>query len=138
MGEGRTLAPGVGEGEALVLDEPLSFWGGMDPATGAVIDAHHPQRGEVLAGRIVIMSSGRGSSSSSSVLAEAIRAATAPAAILLREPDPIIALASVVAAELYGASCPVVVLAAGDHGRLRTGMRLRVVAEEERAAVEPG
>lgn len=137
MAEGRTLAPGAAEGEALVLDEPLSFWGGMDPVTGAVIDAHHPQRGEVLTGRIVAMPSGRGSSSSSSVLAEAIRTGTAPAAILLEEPDPIIGLGSVVASELYGTSCPVVVLDAADHEGLRTGVRIRVVAGERRASVEP-
>jgi len=137
MAEGRTLAPGTAEGEALVLAEPLSFWGGMDPTSGTLIDAHHPQRGELLAGRVVIMPSGRGSSSASSVLTEAIRAGTAPAAVLLLEPDPIIALGSVVAAELYGASCPVVVLDAPDHRRLRTGHRLRVVADDDGARVEP-
>ena len=137
MAEGRTLAPGVAEGEALVLAEPLSFWGGMDPASGTLIDAHHPQRGALLTGRVVVMPSGRGSSSASSVLAEAIRAATAPAAVLLLEPDPIIALGSVVAAELYGAACPVVVLDAPDHRRLQTGDRLRVVADDDGARVEP-
>lgn len=136
MAEGRTLAPGAAEGEALVLAEPLSFWGGMDPASGTLIDAHHPQRGALLAGRVVVMRSGRGSSSASSVLAEAIRAGTAPAAVLLLEPDPIIALGSVVAAELYGAACPVVVLDAPDHRRLQSGDRLRVVADDDGARVE--
>lgn len=137
MAEGRTLAPGTGQGDALVLVEALSFWGGMDPTTGAVIDAHHPQRGEALTGRVVVMPSGRGSSSASSVLAEAIRLGTAPAAVLLREPDPIVALGSVVAAELYGTPCPVVVMGRRDYDSLRTGVRLRVVAEDEAARVEP-
>lgn len=137
MAEGRTLAPGTAEGEALVLAEPLSFWGGMEPASGKVVDAHHPQRGELLTGRIVVMPSGRGSSSASSVLAEAIRAGTAPAAVLLLEADPIVALGSVVASELYGASCPVVVLDAPDYERLRTGDRLRVIADDDAGRVEP-
>lgn len=137
MREGRTLAPGTAEGETLVLDEPLSFWGGMDPASGKLIDAHHPQRGELLAGRVLVMPSGRGSSSASSVLAEAIRTKTGPAAILLLEPDPIVALGSMVAAELYGESCPVVVLEVADYKRLRTGTRLRVVADDEAARVHP-
>lgn len=137
MREGRTLAPGIAEGETLVLEEPLSFWGGMDPASGKLIDAHHPQRGELLAGRVLVMPSGRGSSSASSVLAEAIRTKTGPAAILLLEPDPIVALGSMVAAELYGASCPVVVLEVADYKRLRTGTRLRVVADDEAARVHP-
>ena len=95
---------------ALVLDEPLSLWGGMDPATGELIDAHHPQLGANLAGRVVVMRSGRGSSSSASVLAEAVRAGVAPAAFLLAEPDLILSIGAAVAEELYGVRVPVVVL----------------------------
>jgi uncharacterized protein len=97
-------------GRALVLVEPLSLWGGMDPATGELIDAHHPQRGASMAGRVVVMASGRGSSSSASVLAEAVRAGVAPAAIVLEEPDLILAIGSAVAEELYGAKVPVLVM----------------------------
>jgi len=95
---------------ALVLSEGLSLWGGMDPATGELIDAHHPQRGAVLTGRVVVMPSGRGSSSSASVLAESARARTAPVAILLGEPDLILAIGAAVAEELYGVRIPVLVL----------------------------
>ena len=95
---------------ALVLEDGLSLWGGMDPATGELIDAHHPQLGANLAGRVVVMPSGRGSSSSASVLAEAVRAGTAPAAIVLGEPDLILAIGAAVAEELYGVRVPVVVL----------------------------
>ena len=97
-------------GSALVLTDGLSLWGGMDPATGELVDAHHPQRGANLAGRVVVMPSARGSSSSASVLAEAVRAGTAPEAILLGEPDLILAIGAAVAEELYGTSVPVVVL----------------------------
>ena len=94
MADGRTLVPGTAEGRALVLDEPLSFWGGVDPETGDITDVRHPQHGASVTGRILVMPSGRGSSSSSSVLAESIRAGTAPAAIVLGEADPILALGS--------------------------------------------
>src|SRR5215216_7460285 len=116
MPETRTLVSGTAEGPVLVLDEPLSFWGGVDPATGDVIDVRHPQHGENVAGRILVMPSGRGSSSSSSVLAEAIRAGTAPAAIVLAEPDPILALGAVVARELYDVAMPIVVASRDDIG----------------------
>jgi predicted aconitase with swiveling domain len=96
---------------ALVLDEPLSLWGGIDPATGAIIDVHHPQHGANVSGRVLVMRSGRGSSSSASVLAEAVRAGTAPAAIVLGEPDLILSIGSAVADELYDKRVPVVVLA---------------------------
>jgi hypothetical protein len=124
MADARTLCPGDAEGSVLVLTEPLSFWGGVDPATGELIDAHHAQRGALLARRVLVLPSGRGSSSSSSVLAEAIRRGTAPAAIVLRSPDPILALGAIVADELYGLTCPVVATDAP----LRDGDRVRVVA----------
>ena len=113
-------------GSALVLDEGLSLWGGMDPATGLLIDARHPQRGVSLTGRIVVMPSGRGSSSSASVLAEAVRAKTAPAAILLGEPDLILSIGSAVAEELYGVVLPVVVLPGDDLASIADGMELLV------------
>jgi predicted aconitase with swiveling domain len=107
---GRVLFDGPAQGRAMVLAEPLSLWGGLDPETGQVIDAQHPARGEDLTGRVLVMPSGRGSSSSSSVLAEAVRTGHAPAAILLGEPDSILAVGAAVAAELYGTRVPVLVL----------------------------
>ena len=97
-----------GRPRALVLDEPLSLWGGIDPASGEIIDANHPQRGASVRGKVLVMRSGRGSSSSASVLAEAARAGTAPVAIVLGEPDLILSIGAAVAQELYGVSVPVV------------------------------
>jgi hypothetical protein len=105
----RFLVEGDADGRVLVLEEALSFWGGFDPETGRII-GRHPQRGRSVTGRIIVMPGGRGSSSSSSVLAEALRAGTGPAAIVLAEPDEIIALGAIVAEELYGTQCPVAVL----------------------------
>jgi predicted aconitase with swiveling domain len=133
MAEARTLVAGHASGPALVLDEPLSFWGGVDPATGDIVDVHHPQRDANVAGRVLVMPSGRGSSSSSSVLAEAIRAGTAPAAIVLGEPDPILALGAIVARELYGRSLPVVV---ADISGLQTAMELSVEATTDVPRIE--
>ena len=115
---GRTLVAGVAHGALLAFSEPLSFWGGFDAASGLVTDQRHPHVGVSLAGRVLVMPAGRGSSSASSVLAEAIRSGTAPAAILLHEPDLIIALGAIVAAELYARHCPVVVLPAELAARL--------------------
>jgi uncharacterized protein len=117
-------------GAALVLEEPLSLWGGMDPASGEVIDGHHAQRGVNLSGRVVVMPSGRGSSSSASVLAEAVRARTAPAAILLGEPDLILSIGSSVAEELYGRLVPVVVLAESALAAISDGVEVVVDGAE--------
>lgn len=118
-------------GLAFVLDEPLSLWGGMDPATGLIIDARHPQRGESVSGRVLVMRSGRGSSSSASVLAESVRAGSAPAAILLGEPDLILAIGSAVGEELYGVRVPVVVLDAGRLASIADGATIDVDANGE-------
>jgi predicted aconitase with swiveling domain len=111
---------------ALVLTEPLSLWGGMDAATGTVIDVHHPQRGASLVGRVVVMPAGRGSSSSASVLAEAVRAGTAPVAMLLGEPDLILAIGSLVAEELYGVRVPVLVGDPAALAEIRDGDPIRI------------
>lgn len=119
--EGRALLEGAARALAVVLEEPLSLWGGMDPSSGRLIDHRHPQAGTELSGRILVMPSGRGSSSSSSVLAETIRAGTAPAGIILAEPDGILVLGALVARELYGRTIPVVVLRPADYAAIETG-----------------
>jgi predicted aconitase with swiveling domain len=118
-----------------VLDEPLSFWGGMDPSTGRLIDAHHPQAGAVLTGRVLMMPSGRGSSSSTSVYAEALRAGTAPAAILLRRADEVIVLGALVARELYRIDHPVVRLDDSSYGAIATGEVVEVTCAGDVATV---
>jgi uncharacterized protein len=119
---------GVSEvrGLALVLDEPLSLWGGIDPASGDIVDAHHPQRGDNVAGRVLVMATGRGSSSSASVLAEAVRAGTAPAAIVVGEPDLILTIGSAVAEELYGTIVPVVAVGRDELAAIRDGDAIRI------------
>ncbi|MEM5473676.1 DUF126 domain-containing protein [Hoeflea sp. AS60] len=106
----RSLVHGRGEGSGLKLDDPLSFWGGFDSASGKVIDRFHPQHGVCLSGAVLFMERGRGSSSGASVLAEAIRLATAPAAIILLDEDAIITTGALVAQMLYGIDCPVVAI----------------------------
>lgn len=125
----RPLVAGEAAGPALVLEAPLSLWGGMDPHSGRVGDHHHPQFGASVSGRVLVMPSGRGSSSSSSVLAEAVRLGTAPLAILLAEPDEILVLGALVAQHLYGRTCPVLVLPEAAGGTVATGDHVTVAAD---------
>ncbi len=126
MSDVHVLVAGEATGTVLRLDEPLSFWGGLDPATGVIVDEHHPQRGESVSGHILAMAYGRGSSSSTGVLAESIRLGTAPAAIVMTEPDMIVSLGAMVARELYGTSCPVVVVETAVFDALATGARVDI------------
>src|SRR5262245_39546195 len=123
---GRPVVAGAARGEALVTSEPLSFWGGFDFKTGEIIDRHHPLAGVRATGRVLAVPFSKGSSTTTAVLLEAVRAGTAPAAILTTGVDSFFALASIVAGEMYGRSFPVVALAAADFERLTTGCRLRV------------
>ena len=118
---GIVIIPGQAEGKVLICHEPLSFWGGYDYRTGEIIDRRHPLSGTIAAGRILGVPFSRGSSKTTAVLLEAVRAGTAPAAISTTCVDSFFALASVVANELYGRSIPLVVLEADDFAKLQTG-----------------
>ena len=124
--DGRPIVAGEAEGVALVTSEALSFWGGYDFHTGAIIDAHHPLVGVRAAGRILAVPFSKGSSTTTAVLLEAVRAGTAPAAILTTGVDSFFALASIVADVMYGKSFPVVALDANGFAALETGMRVVV------------
>ncbi|MBN0267211.1 aconitase family protein [Pseudomonas aeruginosa] len=106
----RTLVAGSASGELLYAPTGLSFWGGVDPRSAEVIDRHHPLSGRHLHGRLLAIPGGRGSCTGSSVLLELILGGCAPAAILLREPDEILALGAIVAEELFGRSLPIACL----------------------------
>ena len=125
--EGRALVAGTASGPVAAI-APLSFWGGYDPVSGLIIDRSHQAFGQSLRARILVMSAGRGSSSSSSVLAEAIRLGTAPAAIVLSEPDPILATGAMVAETLYGIACPILVLSLEDYRRLAAASIARITS----------
>jgi predicted aconitase with swiveling domain len=133
---GRALVPGTAEGRALVLQEPLSLWGGLDAATGEIVEASHPQRGEMVPGRILVMPAGRGSSSSATILAEAVRAGIGPAGIVLAEPDGILVIGALVARELYGIAVPVVAVDPATYASIDADALVRVDAHQAVARLQ--
>ena len=66
------ILPGVAEGPVLAAEAPLSFWGGVDPATGRVIDVHHPLAGRSLGGAVLVLPGTRGSCSGSGVVLDMV------------------------------------------------------------------
>lgn len=122
----RPLAAGAAEGTALVSNKPISFWGGLDPKTGRIIDLRHDRCGEMAAGRVFVFPAEKGSSTASAVLLELIRIGKAPAAIITRELAPILVLGAVVAQQLYGMTVPILQVAQEDVPKMKDGMRLRV------------
>lgn len=132
----HVLVPGHGRGQALVLPEPLSLWGGLDPESGEIIDRRHPLSGANVTGRVLLMPAGRGSSSASSILLEAVRTGAAPTAIITAEPDPILALGAAVAREMYATAPPVVVLRPAEYEQIRSGQHVSV-SDNGRVVVGP-
>lgn len=109
----HVVIPGTATGPLLVSPAPLSFWGGVDAATGEIIDRRHPLSGQCITGVVLALPWTRGSSTTTAILLEAIRRRTAPAAILLPKSDMFLALASVVALELYDRAVPTYVVDLG-------------------------
>lgn len=129
--KGRTVIRGEALGIALVSREPISFWGGYDWQTGEIIDRRHDLSGAIAKGKILALPFTRGSSTTTAVLLEAIRAGTAPAAIITTETDFFFALASVVAHELYEKPLPLVALDASLFLNLKTGDEIEVHMDGE-------
>lgn len=124
-----TLVPGRAAGPVLALSEPLSLWGGVDPSSGRIVETRHADYGRSIAGYILAMPAVRGSSSSSSVLAELLRGGVGPLGIVLGEPDEILAVGAVVARELYGVDCPVLLLGPDDYARAASYASMTIDAD---------
>ena len=127
------LIAGTGAGDVLTLSHPISFWGGVDPKTGNIIDARHPERGLCIAGKVLALPGMIGSSSAAAVMLELIHANKAPAAILMPEPDAILLLGVIVAREMGWPVPPAFALSADDQRQL--GGRSISISEDGRITI---
>lgn len=126
---GKPIITGSVKGIALVSIEPLSFWGGYEWKTGEIIDRRHPLTGQIAKDKILAIPFTRGSSTTTAVLLEAIRAQTAPAGIITTANDFFFALASVVADEMYSKPIPLIAISETDFVRLKTGDVIEIDAD---------
>lgn len=125
---GRKISPGAASGEALVTSLGISFYGGVDPQTGCIVEKGHELEGRSIAGKVLVFPSGKGSTVGSYTLYRLKKAGLAPAAIINAEAETIIAVGCIIA------DIPCV-----DHipiERLVSGMRLRVDGEKGIVEVE--
>lgn len=124
--QGSPLVPGRAEAVLLVADQPLSFWGGYDQESGEIIDRRHPLSGQRAAGKILALPGSRGSSTTTAVMLESVRAGAAPAGLLVTQREVFFSLASIVADEMYGRGVPVVQISERDFASLRSGAYARI------------
>jgi predicted aconitase/predicted aconitase with swiveling domain len=126
MMQSLAIIPGSAEGPVVACDEGLSFWGGVDPETGRVIDAHHPLHGRSLAGAVLAIPTSRGSCTGSGVLLELALNGHAPAALVFREAEDVLTLGALVAGRLFDRPIPVLRLGPEDFATLTAAGRARV------------
>lgn len=124
----RFILSGQAQGDILSTSEPLSFWGGVDPATGRVIDVHHPLAGQNMAGRILVMPGTRGSCTGSGVLLDMALNGKAPAALVFAEPEDVVTLGAMIAAEMFGKPLPVLRLSPQAFQRIAQAKTARISA----------
>lgn len=111
----RLIVEGSAVGKTLVCPEGLSFWGGVDPQSGIIIDAHHPNHGECISGKCLLMPTSRGSCSGSGVLLELALNGLGPAAILFHEPEQVLTLGAIVCDRIFGVKIPIIYLKKEDY-----------------------
>lgn len=114
------------ESDVLVCEEGLSFWGGVDPQTGIVIDAHHELLGKSLAGKIVLMPTSRGSCSGSGVLLQLALNDCAPAALVFREDEEVLTLGALILRHMFDRTIGVLRLPEADYQKLASQPRAQI------------
>jgi len=118
---GKPVIAGSAEGVALVSKQALSLWGGLNAQTGEIIDRRHDRSGAIVTGKVFVFPQGKGSSTASAILLESIKAGKAPAAIINCKLDPILALGSIIADELYHRTVPIIVVSQQDFDLINEG-----------------
>jgi len=127
--QGEALTAGSARGSVLFSDTALSFWGGVAPTSGEVIDRHHPLSGQIITGKVLAIPKGRGSCTGSSVLMEVILNGNGPSALVLEQTDEILALGAIVAELVFGRALPVVSVGSAAFARLRDAVWAEVLAD---------
>jgi len=126
--QGRKVERGVAEGEALVSSDGISFFGGVDPETGKVVEKGHPLEGQSVTGKVLVFPAGKGSTVGSYTLYQMKKLGTAPVAIINKEIETIVAVGAIIA----GIPCVDKI----DISKIRTGETVRVDADSGRVEVK--
>jgi len=126
--KGRMISPGKARGEAIVSRAPMSFYGGIDPKTGVVIEKGHELEGQCVKDKILVFPQGKGSTVGSYVIYGLKKNGVAPAAIVNKETETIVATGVILA----GIPCVDKI----DIDKIKMRDRLKVNADEATVEIE--
>ena len=135
--KGCRVVAGRATGTVLRSDQSVSFWGGVDPHTGRIIDPRHDLLGQSIIGRVLAFPVGKGSSTGSLIMLELARTGRAPAAIVTVRCEPILATGPIVIKHFYAMSIPVLTLSPEAFARLQTGMHVTVDGDAAQVIIDP-
>jgi predicted aconitase with swiveling domain len=128
--KGCCVVPGECQGELIVTNQPISFWGGVDPKTGCINDPGHELFGQSISGKVLAFPFGKGSSTTSLIILELARVGKTPLAIINVRTEPILATGPIVSKHFYGKEIPIVSLDGDSFQTLKTGRHATVNATE--------
>jgi len=120
--KGRLISKGKGEGEALVTTQPISFYGGVDPNTGVVIEKGHELQGQSVRGRILVFPTGKGSTVGSYTLYRMKKNGTAPAGIVNRECETVVAVGVIISEIPCVDKIDIAKIKTGNHVQVENGV----------------
>ncbi|MBI5158529.1 DUF126 domain-containing protein [Candidatus Micrarchaeota archaeon] len=122
--KGRKICKGIGEGEALVSKDAISFYGGIDPETGVVVEKGHLLEGKSIAGKVLVFPNGKGSTVGSYTMYQLKKNGKAPVAIVVKECDAILAVGAIIS------EIPLVDKVEGLLENLKDGMKVKIDADK--------
>lgn len=118
--EGRKIYPGTVSGEALVTSQGISFYGGVDPETGKVVEKDHELEGQSITGKVLVFPRGKGSTVGSYVLYQLAKTGKGPTAIINQETEAIVAVGCIISEIPAVDKIPI--------DKINTGQKLRIDA----------
>jgi len=126
--EGRKVMKGRAEGEALVSSDGISFYGGVEPETGIVVEKGHPLEGQCITGKVLVFPTGKGSTVGSYALYQMKKLGKAPIAIINKEIETIVAVGAIIS------EIPCVDKI--DIEKIKNGIKITVEADEGKVIIE--
>ncbi|SDO54033.1 aconitase X swivel domain-containing protein [Desulforhopalus singaporensis] len=133
----KPLVAGRVSGQILKSNQTISFWGGVDPATGVVTDPRHELFGQSITGKVLLFPYGKGSAAAPMVLLELVRQKTGPVAIINVELDPLLVAGPVISKHFYDSQVVVALIGRGDFDKLQTGCDCVVDTDRQELSYRP-